>query len=45
MLNELADKFEKLESLYDDTEALRQQEALKNECFKTFSEYFFELYL
>lgn len=46
ILNELADKFEKLESLYDDDSGtFQQQEALKNECFKRFSEYFFELYL
>lgn len=44
MLNELADDFERIEEFNDDLETVQQREALKNDCFKRFSEYFFNLW-
>ena len=45
ILNKLADDFETLERMHYDIETKdKEREALKNKCFKTFSEYFFELW-
>ena len=43
ILNQLANDFETLDKLCDEGD-LRRQEALKNACFKTFTDLFFDLW-
>lgn len=43
-LNQLANDFETLKRLQDEIGDSKQQETIKNECFKRFSEYFFYLW-